>query len=295
MNLSTTYLDRFLKLIYFISILLISLTLIGCDDKKKEGTMYEEFDGVLVIYQPMDTELYRELLPDLFGMPDTPLVQVFVINYYKMAPWAIKPYLEAAVFLLATYDGREAWHCITMPVTTQSARLGGIIYLGYPKVMGNITFERGDMNYSGTLRAGDNTVMDISLITERHYATTNEKKWFQRLAGIPSLNILRGDVVNPLPGSENQKQSILDLAEQYPDLLEVRVGEASLSLYPEAAKGYKDWKDKAFRIEPEKIVLSYYFKSKYGFSFGEVKKVGDSTPIAIQRGFELSMRRKILQ
>ncbi len=256
-------------------ILFISLVLIGCDSQKDKGTMYEEFDGVMVFYQPHDTVLYRELLPDIFDMPDTPLVEMFVIDYYKMASWTIKPYREAAVFLLATYNGKEAWHCITMPVTTNEARLGGIIYLGYPKAMGDISLERNNTHYTGTLKAENNTVLNISLNTKDHRITSEEKKWFDRLTGIPSLNILNGEVINPLPGSEKQPRSLLELSEKYPDLFEVNVGKASISLYPDAATAYSDWKDKAFRIEPKNIVLSYYFKSKYGFSFGKVEKVGN--------------------
>ncbi|MBW2181753.1 MAG: acetoacetate decarboxylase family protein, partial [Deltaproteobacteria bacterium] len=253
----------------------LTLVFLSCENIKVSGNMYEEFDGVLVFYEPQYTTLYRELLPDVFDMPDSPLVEVFIIDYYKMAPWAIKPYLEAAVFLLAKYNGQEAWHCITMPVTTDSARLGGIAYFGFPKVMGNISFQRNTTNYTGTLNAGDNTVMNISLNTKSHKTTQDEIRWFKRLTGIPSLNILRGEVVNPLPGTENQTQSLLELSEKYPDFFEVKVGKPSLLFYPDAAKEYKDWKDNAFRIRPKKIVLSYYFKSKYGFSFGKAEKVGN--------------------
>jgi len=237
--------------------------------------MYEEFDGVLVFYEPQDTTLYRELLPDIFDMPDSPLVEVFIIDYYKMAPWAIKPYLEAAVFLLAKYNGQKAWHCITMPVTTDSARLGGILYFGYPKVMGDILFQRNNTHYSGALNAGNNKVMNISLSTAGYTITPDDRKWFQRLTGIHSLNILRGEVVNPLPSMEKQTQSLLELSEKYPDILEIKVGKPSLSFFPDAAKEFKDWKDKAFRVKSKKIVLSYYFKNKYGFSFENPEKVGD--------------------
>jgi len=236
--------------------------------------MYEEFDGVMVFFEPQDTALYRELLPDVFDMPDAPLVQVFVIDYYKMAPWTIKPYLEAAVSLLAQYKGQEAWHCITMPVTTNESRLGGIIYLGFPKVLGDISFQRDAGQYNGTLNADDKAVMNILLNTKGYTVTQTDKKWFKRLTGIPSLNILRGEVINPLPRSEKQTQSLLELSEAYPDVFELNAGKASLAFHPDAAKGYEDWKDDAFRIKPKKIVLSYYFKSKYGFSFGKVDKVG---------------------
>ncbi len=102
--------------------------------------MYKEFDGIMLFYTPKDMAAYRELLPQVFDLPDQPLVEVFDIDYYKMAPWSLEPYREVAVFLLAKYKGEEIWHCITMPVTSDKARIGGIKNLGYPKVLAEITF-----------------------------------------------------------------------------------------------------------------------------------------------------------
>ena len=60
---------------------------------------YKEFDGVWVFYKPRELTSYRRLLPEVFGMPDAPLVQIFIADYYKMDE-ATQPYLEAAVSFL---------------------------------------------------------------------------------------------------------------------------------------------------------------------------------------------------
>jgi hypothetical protein len=48
----------------------------------------------------------------------------------------------------------------------------------------------------------------------------------------------------------------------FPEKVEVRPGKAELSLRPRRARA------DAFGIEPAEIVLAYYVKNKFGFSFG---------------------------
>jgi len=233
--------------------------------------MYRQFDGVIVTYKPRDMTTYRRLLPRVFGLPRQPLVRVFVIDYFQMGPGTLRPYQEAAVFLLATYKGGEAWHCITMPVTTRAAKWGGIIFLGYPKVLADVSLKRGRTTYVGTLSLQGRTIMRIGLDTTGHTVTSGERKWFKRLTGIRSLNILNGRVVDPLPAMGRQKMSLLRLAAMFPDKLTVKIGRARLDLNPKPARGRQGWRPGAFSLEPAEIVLAYYFKNKFGFSFGRVK------------------------
>jgi hypothetical protein len=241
-----------------------------------QGKMYEEFDGLVVFYKPTAVDTYRKLLPDLFDMPDQSLVQVFIIDYYKMASWAIKPYLEAAVFLLAKYKGETVWHCVTMPVTTDEARIGGITYLGYPKVMADVTLDRSTPAYSGIVKAEGKTIMELTLHTASHVVTSQEKEWFDRLTGVGSLNILRGQVIDPLPGTRKQKDSLYELSLMYPAMFTVKIGRAKLTLTPQATPKDEDWRPSAFSIQPAEIVLAYYFKNKYGFSFGQPRSCPNS-------------------
>ncbi len=242
----------------------------GAADRR--GPMYEEFDGIMLFYTPKDTSTYRALLPQVFDLPDEPLVQAFVIDYYKMAPWAIKPYQEAAIFLLAKHKGEEVWHCITMPVTTDDARIGGIKYLGYPKVLAEVNFTREPPVFRGNLKAGGRTIFEVSLDTGGHRVTEAERQWFRRLAGIPPLNFLNGRLVKPRPGGRKD-QTMLDLSERMPGKFKVQVGRATLAGYPEAAPKADDWRPGAFGLEVKEIVLAYYFQNKYGFSFGRPEEV----------------------
>jgi len=237
--------------------------------------MYQEFDGIMLFYKPATIDSYRQLLPKVFDMPDEPLVQAYIIDFYKMAPWTIKPYVEAAFFLLAKYKGEAIWHCVTMPVTTDEARTGGIKYFGYPKVLSDITLERKPSAYSGTLKAEGQTIMEMQLDTSTHKIMPQEKEWFDRLTGIGSLNILNGRVIDPMPGAKRQKDSLYKIAQMYPATLTVQVGRAELIMHPEAAPTDKDWRPSAFTIRPAEIVLAYYFQNKFGFSFGRPKYMSD--------------------
>ena len=237
--------------------------------------MYKEFDGIMLFYTPKDTAAYRELLPQVFDLPDQPLVEVFDIDYYKMAPWALEPYREVAVFLLAKYKGEEIWHCITMPVTSDRARIGGIRGLGYPKVMAEIIFDRKPPVFSGSLKANGKTILEVSLDTKDQSVTPKEKEWFKRLTGIPSLNFRNGKLLDPVPGARNARTNMLELSEKFPQTFTVQVGRATLTGHPEAAPRENDWRPKAFGIEVKEIVLAYYFQNKYGFSFGQPKIVSD--------------------
>jgi len=235
--------------------------------------MYKEFDGVMLFYTPKDTATYRALLPDAFDLPDNPLVEVFVIDYYKMAPWALEPYREVAVFLLAKYKGEEIWHCITMPVTSERARIGGIRNLGYPKVLAEVIFDRKAPIFSGSLKADGKTILELSLDTQDRSVTDKEREWFRRLTGIPSLNFRNGKLIDPVPAARQAKTNMLELSEKYPQTFKVQVGRATLTGHPEAAPNDNDWRPKAFGIEIKEIVLAYYFQNKYGFSFGRVKEI----------------------
>jgi uncharacterized protein YceK len=227
---------------------------------------YHEFDGICLFYKTADLAAYRSLLPPVFEMPDEPLVWAFVIDYYKMDR-ATPPYREAAIYLLAQYDGKPAWHCVTMPVTSDEARIGGIYYLGYPKIMGDVTLKRGHSTYTGQLKLQGKTVMRISLDAKGHALSSEENLWFQRLNEIPQLNILNGKIYQPRFGSGTGGKTLLEIAEMYPEKLRVKVGKAELFLDPVAAGGQAERLTDIFSIKPTEIVLAYYLKNKFVLRF----------------------------
>jgi hypothetical protein len=223
---------------------------------------YHEFDGIVVFYKPRDLAAYRALLPKVFEMPDEPLVRAFVIDYYKMDK-ATEPYQEAAVYLLAQYDGKPSWHCVTMPVTSDDARLGGIYYLGYPKIMGNVTLKRNSPLYVGQLRLNRKTVMIINFDAKDHTITNEEKEWFEKLKTIPQLNILNEKVYEPRFGSDSGERTLLEIAEMYPEKFQLKVGSAKLFMDPITARWHSERQGRIFSIKPQEIVLAYYFKNKF--------------------------------
>ncbi len=227
---------------------------------------YHEFDGIVVYYKTQDLATYRALLPPVFEMPDEPLVMAFVIDYYRMDE-ATPPYLEAAVYLLARYEGKPAWHCVTMPVTSDEARIGGIYYLGYPKIMGDVTLKRGRSAYTGQLNLNGKTVMTVTLEAEGHIVTSEEKQWFRQLKAIPQLNILNGKVYQPRFGSGSGERTLLEIAEIYPDKFQLKVNNAKLFMDPVAAGGHSERLGRIFSIKPIEIVLAYYFKNKFVSNF----------------------------
>ena len=224
---------------------------------------YYEFDGIHVFYTTKNIQTYRELLPLVFDMPDEPLVWAFVADYYKMDS-ATQPYLEAAIFLLANYKGEKAWHCITMPVTSDDARKGGIKNLGYPKIMGDVTLNRGASMYTGTLAIQGKTVMTITLEVKNNEVSKSEEEWFRKLAGIRSLNILNGQVFEPKFGD---RVNLLETSRKFPDKFMIQAGRSELMLAPETAALHAGRLAMALSLKPAEIVLAYYLKNKFVLRF----------------------------
>jgi hypothetical protein len=264
---------RFLAVCLMIGLACFFATGTAAASSGNEDKMYREFDGIVIFYTPKDVASYRALLPEVFDLPDQPLVQAFVIDYYKMAPWAIKPYQEAAIFLLAKYRGKEIWHCIIMPVTSDEARIPGIKYLGYPKVLAEVAFNRKPPVFAGTLKAAGKTILTVLLDTRNHPVTDAERQWFRRLAGIPPVNFLKGRLVKPRPAG-SKETTLLEWSEKYPEFFQVATGAGSWSAHPQNAPRDRDWRPGAFDIGVQEIVLAYYFCNKYGFSFGKPEEAG---------------------
>jgi hypothetical protein len=101
-------------------------------------------DGIWILAEPDNVALYRHLLPKQFEMPDHPLISIYAVNFYKTG--IMTPYYELGVFLKCIDNGEEAWFCLTMPVTTAAAYLGGIA-MGFPKYVADAITMTGNSNY----------------------------------------------------------------------------------------------------------------------------------------------------
>jgi hypothetical protein len=127
----------------------------------KEKGMWQDFPGIFTAYEPQDLKLYRQILPKEFGMPDRPIAALFVVDYVKVVPLPMTPYLEAMVALSCKYEGEETWHVVTMPVTSRVACAGGRS-LGFPKyVADRIVLENNGDNWEGIVIHEDITRMKL--------------------------------------------------------------------------------------------------------------------------------------
>jgi hypothetical protein len=221
-----------------------------------------ETDGIFVYYKPQEVETYRRLLPTTFEMPETPLVHVYVDDFYKMTAGS-DPYREAAVFLLGKYNGEDIWWCVTMPVTSEAARMLGANLGGWPKTMADISLRRNDPDFSATMKVDGRQVLDLRLQTGQHKVTDNENQWFEKLHGIRKVTLLRGKL--KVHDERAGRFSLFDLTRFSSDKMTVKVGTAHISFMPgtatEANIGLT-----AFGIKPAEIVLAYYFRNKFHWS-----------------------------
>ena len=89
---------------------------------------------IFTLVEPTDVELYRELLPDIFGMPEEPMLMVMVANYTT--------YQEASIMMRATTsDGETAQYVITMPLTHVRPLVVGLKW-GLPKYLADLKLDR---------------------------------------------------------------------------------------------------------------------------------------------------------
>ena len=94
---------------------------------------FKKFHGISAIIDPSDRELYRRLLPDVFDMPDKPLVSLTVVEYVHIAAWPLlMSYREGAIALNSLYEDEKGWFILDMPVTKGLAAMTGR-RIGFPK------------------------------------------------------------------------------------------------------------------------------------------------------------------
>ena len=68
-----------------------------------ERNIWQDTKGIFTMVEPADLELYRELLPTQFTLPDQPMVGLYVVHFADTEPWPMTvteylfPYYEATV------------------------------------------------------------------------------------------------------------------------------------------------------------------------------------------------------
>jgi len=158
-NLFQRHLD-FHKYVIFVMAVLLGT---GCSYNILfwERNIWTEFDGIFVIEEPDNLDIYEELLPEMLNMPQVPMVGMFCADYFDTERWPItftkylNPYLESALFITCEYHGKAGWYCPYMAVTTEAALIGGH-RLGYPKILADeMLFEQNEHGWTGSTKVDD--------------------------------------------------------------------------------------------------------------------------------------------
>lgn len=223
---------------------------------------YHENDGVFIYYETEEKELYRQLLPKAFDMPDRLYVYSFISDFYKMDS-RTTPYKEASIFLLAKHEGREAWHCIFMPVTSEISRRVGIKRLGLPKTMGDIEFTRSAPIYSGTATTESGRTMSLSVNTRDYTMSSEEENLIKELSTLPKLNLLNGEIIKMSGG---RKRNLIDISKRIPEKLSLKAGVAKIELN---ATTSDNGSPHALDLAPSRVLGGYYLLNKIPFRLGK--------------------------
>ena len=230
--------------------------------KKESRYTYYENDGIFMYYETEEKETYRNLLPAKFEMPDRLLVYTFVSDFYKMDK-KTQPYKEASIFLLGKYEDKEIWHCIFMPVTSRESMWAGILRLGLPKTMGEISFTRNEPNFNATTKEEAGHKMELSINTESYKTSKNEEELLKELSNIPKYNIRKGEIIEMTrSGSFN----VFDIAEKFPNRMIVKRGKGEIDF--DIQSDSENSSEHPFHLTPSKILGTYYLLNKIPFRLG---------------------------
>ncbi|MCB2293584.1 acetoacetate decarboxylase family protein [Clostridium algoriphilum] len=126
------------------------------DIKKYSSQPTTFYDAqMLTTYWETKPEIIARILPPPLKPAKRPLVSAFVANYPRTN--FCPAYKEAALFILADFNGKLGTYCLSMPISDGMAMgLGREIY-GFPKKMAEIELSRdGDSVYGSVSRHGIN-------------------------------------------------------------------------------------------------------------------------------------------
>lgn len=161
-----------------------------------ERNIWQEFDGVFVVEEPDNMDLYATLLPNPFNVPEVPMVGIFTADYFDTEHWPITltkyltPYLESALFLRCEFEDTIGWYCAYMAVTTEAALIGGR-RMGYPKILANsILFEQTEEGWIGSTMHN----------SEEHIRLDFDQESLNGLAGMSTIHkeFIQGNPVSDL-------------------------------------------------------------------------------------------------
>ncbi len=110
---------------------------------------------------PLERQKAQSILPWGMRLTNPPTATVFIANYIKTAFTA--PYKEAAMLIHVKTPLGQGVHCCWMIVDDDTALIYGRELLGYPKKMGDFTFEENGDHVSASITRRGVTVLRMEL------------------------------------------------------------------------------------------------------------------------------------
>lgn len=221
---------------------------------------YLENDGIFAYYKTNKTILYRNLIPDTFDMPSRTLVHVFINDFYDL-DYGATPYKENALFILVEYQGEEFWHCIYMPVTDQHSVTAGRVGLGLPKTLGEVNFTRNAPVYYGDGKNPHGGTMNMSVNTNGYTIDSITKQELISLTSLRTVQIRNGQIIKIGKTVEGNNNSIIQTAEQFPNLLTLKFGIPTITNNTDSIAT-----PHPLDLLPSNIIGGYYLKNTIPFS-----------------------------
>lgn len=218
---------------------------------------YLENDGISVYYETTNQSVYESLIPDGFDMPDQMLVHAFFLDFYDLDYGGI-PYKENGIYILTEYQGEEVWHCVYMPVTDEHSMWSGIIGLGLPKTMGQITLNRTDSVYHGTGTNQLGGTMNMAVDTAGYTLTASVKQELIDLASLRTLQVRNGKIIQI--GRSGSQMTLHEVADLYPNLLRIDYGYGTVTTNTSTINF-----NHPLDLTPSNIIGAYYLHNKIPF------------------------------
>lgn len=123
--------------------------------------LYQGQRGITAVFAPGNSDLYRQLLPSEFQMPDSPQVTVAVSSYDEVTS-PLVPYRAGSVMLLCKYHGQNCLYPLTAVVDNATAQDVGKS-LGFPQsVADSIGMEEKSGVWNAQVNFQGSTILQIS-------------------------------------------------------------------------------------------------------------------------------------
>jgi uncharacterized protein (DUF362 family) len=173
---------------------LMTASIIGCSgggSGGSEGTdiinrdwYYHGQLGITAIFQTNNRDLYRDLLPEAFDLPDSLQFLVSVVNYYSVS-FPLVPYHEGFVMLNCKYKGKNGYYTLSMPVDNKLADNAGRS-IGFPKYVA----DRIDLAKSGDVWIGQVLNQGRTVISMEFTPKGESNMWDNTNPGLPAYNLI---------------------------------------------------------------------------------------------------------